>query len=127
VLALFSLITFSQVFSPAPAISVSDTFGYYHPQIEISNDGVPVVIWTDQNDKDLYFARHNGVDDFMAPVKLNPDGTDVQAYTWSGANMAIEGDNIYVVYHSDGFETGHCYLVKSTDNGATWSDTIRID
>lgn len=126
-ITLISFSGFTQVFVPGEPISVSDTLGNYFPQIEITGDGVPGVIWTDQYELDIYFAKHNGVDDFMTPVKLNPDGTDVQAFNWSGANIAVEGDNIYVVFHSDGFSTGHVYFVKSTDNGATWSDTVRVD
>ena len=127
---VFTIITlsgFSQVFLPGNPISVSDTLGYNFPQIEITGDGVPGVIWTDHNNLDIYFAKHNGVDDFLTPIKLNPDGTNVQSFNWSGANIEVEGDNIYVVYHSEGFTTGHCYFVKSTDNGATWSDTVRVD
>lgn len=124
---LFVQIVQAQIFSPGTTISVSDTLGNYFPQLEITGDGLPAVIWTNQYDKDLYFAKHNGTDDFLTPVKLNPAGTDVQAFNWSGANIAVDGNNIYVVYRSDGFETGHIYLVKSTDNGLSWSDTVRVD
>jgi hypothetical protein len=101
--------------------------GNFHPQIETLNDGTPVVIWTNSSDKSIYFAKHDGNSAFLPAVKLNPDGLDVQAYTWSGADLAIEGDNVYVIFRSEGFTTGHIYVVKSSDNGATFGDTVRVD
>jgi len=87
----------------------------------------PAVIWTSFTARNIYFAKFNGVDDFNTPIQLNPAGLDVQSYNWAGPDMWMDGDNIYVVYKADGFETGHLYLVKSIDNGVTFGDTVRID
>ncbi|UKN03369.1 T9SS type A sorting domain-containing protein [Paracrocinitomix mangrovi] len=130
-LTLFSFVlTLSinaQTFSTNTPINVATGMGNYHPELELLSDGTPVVLWTDINSFNLYFAKHNGVDAFDTPIQLNPTGTDVQAYTWSGPGMEIEGNNIYVAYHSYGVQTGHIYFTKSTDNGANWSDTVRVD
>ncbi|MEX1002925.1 MAG: T9SS type A sorting domain-containing protein [Crocinitomicaceae bacterium] len=118
---------FSQSMSNTTPIKVADGVGSYHPQIEITNDGQPAVIWTDDATYNLYFAKHNGTDGFLAPVKLNPDGMDVQSFNWSGPDLYIDGDNIYITFKEDGYTTGHIYLVKSADNGLTWGDTVRVD
>ena len=101
-------------------------YGNYHPQIEISNDNAPIILWTDFSTKSVYFAKHNGTD-FDTPIQINPSGFDVQAYNWSGADLYTSQDNIYVTFRSNGYETGHIYIVKSEDNGLTFGDTIRVD
>ncbi|MBD3638356.1 MAG: exo-alpha-sialidase [Crocinitomicaceae bacterium] len=118
--------SFGQNFAKTAPIPVATGYGYYHPQIEITNDGFPAVIWTDFNANNIYFSKHNGTD-FDTPVTLNPPNLDVQSYNWSGPDISIDGDNVYVVFRSLGYETGHVYMVKSTNNGTTWSDTIRVD
>lgn len=117
----------AQTFTKSPTISIDADYGFYHPQIEITGDNQPCILWTSADSLDLYFAKHNGVDDFNPPIKLNPDGMDVQDFVWSGADLAIEGDNIYVTFKQSGYSTGGIYMVKSTDNGATFGDTVRVD
>ena len=117
--------SFAQNFSLSAPIEVSAGFGLNHPQIEIANDGLPLVSWT--NSTGVYIAKHNGVNAFNTRVKLNPEGLNVQNYNWSGPDMAIEGDDDYATFRSEGYATGHVYVVKSIDNGVTFSDTVRVD
>lgn len=118
---------FAQTFTTSEPINVATGLGNYHPQIEMCGDGLPGVIWTNSSDMNLYFAKHNGMDAFNTAIKLNPGTQQVQTYNWSGPDLAIEGDNIYVVYHDSPFTTGNIYLVKSTDNGVSFGDTVRVD
>lgn len=127
VLILIAATGFSQSFERATPIKVADNLGSLHPQIEITNDGQPAVIWTDNSNNDLYFAKYNGTNAFLPAIKLNPGTLEVQSFNWSGPDLYMEGDNIYVVFKENGFSTGHIYLVKSSDNGATWGDTVRVD
>jgi hypothetical protein len=121
----FSSFYFSQL-GKTGQVYVTETLGNSHPQIEITGDGQPAVIWTGAANKNLYFSKMvNG--EFPNPIKLNPDGQLAQTYTWSGPDLAIENSNIYIVYHSLGYETGHVYFLKSSDNGLTFSDTVRVD
>jgi hypothetical protein len=123
-LALIPWAAFSQsMFGP---IDVADNLGNYHPQIEIAGDGTPLVLWTDGGQRDLYLARFNG-NQFGTPIQLDPSGINVQNYDWSGADLDVDGDNVYVVFRSRPYEGGHVYLVKSTDNGLSFGDTLRID
>jgi pterin-4a-carbinolamine dehydratase len=128
ILAVFFLSHgFAQDFTYTEPIQVLAGGGNHHPQVELIEPGRVGVTWTSNGTKNVYFAKHNGVDGFDDPVQLNPDGLDVQSYDWSGPDMAVEGDNVYVVFRSFGYESGHVYVVKSTDKGATFGDTVRVD
>jgi len=125
-----SLVTFisaAQNFSVSEPMTVASGYGNYHPQIEVMGDGELGMIWTNSSTNSLYFCKRNGLNTFDVPVKLNPDGTEVQDYNWSGPDLCAQDSLVYVAYHDYGFETGHIYLVKSTDYGASFGDTIRVD
>lgn len=117
----------AQNFAVSDPITVASGYGNYHPQIEVLGDSQLGMIWTNPATNNLYFCKRNGTDNFDVPVKLNPDGTEVQDYNWSGPDLCAEGSNVYVAFHDLGFETGHIYLVKSTNYGVSFSDTIRVD
>lgn len=122
---LTCLNVFAQTFSQVKSSNLTG-YGNYHPQIEIANDNKPLMLWTSSNDKNVYIVKHNE-NGFETPIQLNPAGLEVQSYNWSGPDLATWGDNVYVVFKSIGYETGKCYLVKSTDNGSTFGDTVRVD
>jgi len=126
-LGVNSILVSAQSFIASDPITVASGLGYYHPQIEITNDDKPIVLWANLSDKNLYVSKLGVNNLFSAPIQLNPTGFDVQTYDWSGADLAIENSNVYVVFRSLGYETGHVYVVKSTDNGLTFGDTIRVD
>ncbi|NOQ75814.1 MAG: T9SS type A sorting domain-containing protein [Crocinitomix sp.] len=117
----------AQDFTFTAPIQVAESSGNHHPQVELIEPGRVGVTWTSNGTKDIYFSKHNGVDGFDDPIQLNPDGLEVQSYDWSGPDFAVEGDNVYVVFRSLGYETGHVYIVKSTDKGETFGDTVRVD
>lgn len=119
-------ISFGQNFSMTTPIPVSTGNGLNHPQIEMSADGLPMVIWSGGGNN-LFLAKHDGGSGFNPVVQLNPVGLEVQNYNWSGADLSVDGPNVYVVFHSLGYETGHVYVVKSTDNGVSFGDTVRVD
>ena len=118
---------FCQVMTVSTPISIPSAYGNYHPQIEMTNDNVPAVLWTSPTLQNLYFSRHNGVNVFDTPLQLNPPGLPVQSYNWSGPDLAVWQDNIYVVFKEYGYSTGHVFLVKSTDNGISFGDTVKVD
>jgi hypothetical protein len=120
-------IGFSQSYSSTTPIDVASGMGNFHPQLEVLTDGTPAVLWTENTSKNIYFAKHDGTSAFETPIQLNPAGLDVQTYNWSGPDLWIEGDNIYVVFKEDGYSTGAIYMVKSTDSGDTFGDTVRVD
>jgi len=117
----------AQSFVASNPITVATDLGYYHPQIEITNDDKPLILWANNSDENLYISKLESNNSFSIPVQLNPVGFDVQTYDWSGADLAIENSNVYVVFRSSGYSTGHVYIVKSTDHGVTFGDTVRVD
>lgn len=117
----------AQDFVVSAPVAVAPGYGNYHPQTEILGDQQPGIIWTNSTTNHLYFSKRTGEQTFSTPVQLNPTGTQVQDYNWSGPDLCAEGSNVYVAYHDLGYETGHIYLVKSTDYGLTFGDTVRID
>jgi len=104
-------------------ILVADGLGNHHPQIEITSDNLPAVSWTSAGSSSIYFAKMNDLGVFNPPQKLNPDGLDVWSFTWNGPDFAIEGENVYVVFKAD---NGASYMVKSSDNGISFGDTVRV-
>ena len=126
-LFLISINAIAQDFVATSPITVASSSGNYHPQIEVLGDNELGVIWTDAAGDDLYFAKRISLNQFATPIQLNPAGLSVQDYNWSGADLSVWGNNVYVVFRSLGYETGHIYVVKSTDNGLTFGDTVRVD
>ncbi|MBK9591733.1 MAG: T9SS type A sorting domain-containing protein [Crocinitomicaceae bacterium] len=118
---------FAQDFVASSPLTVASGYGNYHPQMEVLGDGQLGIIWTNSVTNNLYFSKRTAPEIFSAPMQLNPVGTEVQDYNWSGPDLSIWGDHVYVVYHDLGFEDGHIYLVKSDDNGVTFGDTTRVD
>ena len=96
---------FSQTMTVSTPISLPDSLENYHPQIEMTNDNVPAVLWTSPTLQNLYFSRHNGSTAFDTPLQLNPNGLPVQSYNWSGPDLAVWQDNVYVVFKEYGYST----------------------
>jgi len=117
----------SQTFTTSQPIDVTTGHGYYHPQIELTNDDKPLILWTNQVSKEVNLSKYLGNNTFSPPLVVSPIGFDVQTYNWSGPDLAIENENIYLTFRSLGYSTGHIYTVKSTDNGLTFSDTVKVD
>jgi len=126
-LVVFAANLFGQDFEASSPITVASGYGNYHPQMEVLGDDHLGIIWTNSVTNNLYFSKQTAPEVFSAPIQLNPLGTEVQDYNWSGPDLSVWGDNVYVVYHDLGYEDGHVYLVKSEDNGVTFGDTTQVD
>ena len=117
----------SQSFSVGEPTPVASGLGSNHPQIELASDGLPLVLWTSPSPKNIYIAKGDGNGGFLSPIQLNPENFPVQSYNWSGPDLAVENDNVYVVFRSNGYDTGHIFVTKSNDNGGSFGDTVRVD
>lgn len=109
----------------SPSVSVSETTGFHHPQMELNTLNEPMITWTDGNSKNVYFSK-KVINTFSSPLVLNT-GVLAQSYAWSGPDLCVENEKVYVVFRSDGYETGNVYLTKSLDNGTTFSAPTRVD
>lgn len=128
----FSLLSFSalaqQTISWGPEISVADgsVYGNIHPRMTLSADGNPVVVFGHATQGKLYVAKGNGAG-FNSPVVLFPQTVQAYLANWTGPDITANQDTVIVIFKAKPFDTGHIYAVRSTDGGATFSDTIRVD
>jgi Secretion system C-terminal sorting domain len=129
IFTLFILHSFSQSINWGNEVLVADgnIFGFTRPRIVITSGNVPVIMWGGgTGTQPLYAARWNGTG-FDAPDTLTPVGVDPFIDTWAGADMAANGNDVFVVFKRQPDMTNYTYILKSTDGGMTWSDTIRVD
>ncbi len=126
--SLFSLTTWSQqsiFWEPEITVSDGSTYGNVRPRIVLSADDKPVVVYGKGGGL-LYSSRWNG-SGFDTPVTLLPAGMSSYLATWTGPDIASNGDTVVVVFKANPMDEGHIYTVRSTDGGITFSDTIRAD
>ena len=107
-------------------IALQASWGSTRPRIALNANADPVVIWSSPNTKSVYVSRKsNGA--FLAPIKLNPDGMELSIFDWSGPEIAANGNDVFVVFKQIPEHSSPVYCVRSSDGGATWSDTVRVD
>ena len=46
--------------------------------------------------------------------------------TWAGPGMAVRDDDVFVTFKAQPENSGFVYVVKSTDGGKTFGDTVRV-
>lgn len=102
------------------------SYGYYWPRLVLAKGNQPVVVWGNNSDKAFYSARWNG-NGFHEPVRVTPDGIEGYVSKWTGAEIAASGDTVFIVYNTQPFDAGHCYLQRSVDGGLSFADTVRMD
>lgn len=125
-LSLLGINSFAQLVWSEPVDLATLEFGNSRPVIKLINDTTPVVIWTKGPAKELYFSKmNNGVFDY--PIQIARPGIDVLNYTWAGPELETYNDDIFVTLRTNPWSSGVTYLIKSTDGGLLWNDTVRID
>lgn len=113
------------VFGAIIPVTPTNTNGSTRPRIVLTNDSVPLVMWTRTGSGNgvVFTSRWNG-SSFDPAVQVSPAGLNVYCSADEGGDIAAKGDTAYVVF----FTTNSlCYCVHSYDAGLTWSDTVRID
>ena len=115
-------------FSNTPINLSNTTGGSYSPQIAASGNNV-YVVWRDQTtgNADIFFARSTdgGVTFNSIPINLsNNTGRSAEP------QIAVSGNNVYVVWHDTTdtvvFGNEDIFFKRSTNNGATFSNTINL-
>jgi hypothetical protein len=133
---IYTSLLFVLVFSAVSAQSLSwssevtvamgSMYGNIRPRIIVASGNIPVVMWGGGTGTEpLRAARWNGTS-FTAPSMITPAGVDPFIDTWAGADMGGEGNNIYIVFKRQPEMMNCMYLVKSSDGGMTWGDTVLI-
>lgn len=113
-------------------INISNTNGYsHHPTLAVSGNNV-YIVWFDDTHTGgqgahygIYFARSidNGMS-FSDPIILSNDSGDN-----GSLHIGASGSNVYVTFsRGTGFPAFDLdiYFVRSTDNGATFSNAINL-
>ena len=109
-----------------PEITVSDgsTYGNLRPRGTVVGN-TPIVIYGGTGSENLFISRWNGTG--FDTQSVLPAGTTTYATGWTGADIASKGDTVIGVFKISPIETGNVYVVRSTDGGVTFSDTIRAN
>lgn len=96
------------------------------PRIALNAAGEAVVIWGDVASSANMVAV-GGEQGFSAPQRLQPLGLNCAVADWMGSSIAADGDEVWAVFKALPEETRSCYVMRSTDGGHTWGDTLRVD
>src|SRR5688572_21229977 len=112
-------------FTTPIAVVDGSVYGYLKPKLTLDANNNPVVLWGKSSTHQIFVSTYNGVS-FNTPVQINPVNTHPFMASWYNADIKSKGDTIVAVFPTD-MPANRVFLVKSTDGGNTWSDTIRVD
>ncbi len=117
-----------ETISWGPAISVADgtTFGNIRPRLTLTTNDQPIVVFGKNGTGRLFVAKGNG-SSFSTPVDILPANLGTYLANWTGPDIAAYGDTVIAVFKALPFDEGKVFIVRSTDGGLTFSDTIRVD
>ena len=108
-------------------VANGNTYGDIRPRIAVTANNIPVIMWGGgTSTQPLYVARWNG-SSFNAPVQVTPMGYDPFIDNWAGADIAANGNTVFVVFKVQPEMTNNIYIVKSSDGGMTWSMPVQVD
>ena len=107
-------------------VTQTNQFGNTRPRICLTAQDIPLVIFGKASSGLLYSARLNG-SLFNNPLPLLPNNMASYLTTWTGPDVASNGDTVIVVFKAQPMDFGKIYSVRSLDGGLTFSDTIQVD
>lgn len=112
--------------SDAIVVGGGNPYGSSWPRIVLTDGDVPAVMWGHSGGNRIYVSRMNG-SSFGTPVAIVPGSMEGMVADWAGPDIGAWGDSVYVVFKSVPEVSGYIYVCRSTDGGATFSDTIRVE
>jgi hypothetical protein len=99
-----------------------DAYSYW-PAVAVNGNNIHVV-WHDDRDGnyEVYYktSTDNG-ENWGSDIRLTNDGSVSEHPT-----IAVNGNNIHVVWHDDRDGNYEIYYKTSTDNGGNWSSDVRL-
>ena len=107
-------------------VTQTNEFGNTRPRICLTAQDIPLVVFGKASSGLLYTARLVG-SLFNTPLPLLPDNMTSYLTTWTGPDVASNGDTVIVVFKAQPIDFGKVYSLRSLDGGLTFSDTIRVD
>lgn len=111
-----------------PEITVADgtIYGNIRPRITVDNNGNPIVLTGKSPNGEIFVTKGDGTS-FSLPTQVSPAGMETYLATWTGPDIAANGNNVIVVFKGQTYQDGNIYAVRSTDGGVTFGDTLRVD
>ncbi len=125
-LVTFSVSTFAQILGTAIPVADDNTYGKTRPRIVVDSNGTPVVMWGRKTNDKVYVARLDG-NSFTTPVSVVPGSEEAFVSDWAGPDIASNGNDVFVTYHSQPEAEGFVYVVKSSDGGVSFGDTVKAE
>jgi hypothetical protein len=134
ILALFPYLAFGQTFSTP--VQVSTHAGAHSPVLHVDRSGAIDVTWF-ENNADIYFSRStDGGTDFLPPVRVSRQITtnNYTSLLQRAPEFAFDTKgNIHLVWMEARVKTPvtnqeqtDIWCVRSTDNGASWTQPLSI-
>lgn len=127
--SLLSVTSFAQslIWSGEVTVANGNPYGGIRPRICMTANSYPLIMWGGGTGTEpLYSARWNG-SSFTMPVQVTPNNVNPFIDTWAGATVASYGNTAFACFKVQPEMMNNIYVVKSTDGGLTWSDTVRVD
>jgi hypothetical protein len=127
ILFLSTLLSQPLMWSGEIVVANGSTYGKMRPRVAVASGNIPVVMWGGgPSGEPLYAARWNG-SGFDTPVMITPVNVDPFIDVWAGAEIAANGNDVFVVYKAEPHMTNNIYVVKSSDGGITWGLPVQAD
>jgi hypothetical protein len=123
---IFPLLGIAQSLGVAIPVADDNTYGKTRARIVTATNDIPVVMWGSKTSDKVYTARLDG-NAFSTPVQITPGDMEGFVSDWAGPDIASNGDDVFVTFHSQPEATGFVYVVKSSDGAVTFGDTVRAE
>ncbi|MCF8329515.1 MAG: T9SS type A sorting domain-containing protein [Crocinitomicaceae bacterium] len=107
-------------------VTQTNQFGNTRPRICLTAQDIPLVVFGKASSGSLYSSRLIG-SMFNTPLPLLPNNMASYLTTWTGPDVASNGDTVVIVFKAQPMDLGNVYSLRSLDGGLTFSDTIRVD
>jgi hypothetical protein len=105
--------------------STGDTSGC-NPEVAIGESST-YIVWSDgeEEQRDIFLKK---IDPTTGEEKLMEISKDLGSGSTFNPQIAVSGTNVYVVWQADSDSTGNqdIFFKRSSDNGATFGDTVNL-
>lgn len=99
-----------------------------HPQTIMDDNWILYSVWEDDRDNDAFYEIYFAISTdtgkswglYNKNLSNSPDTNDI--YPW----LAVDANNLYVVWQSWQNNTWEVLITKSTDMGNTWTNPVKI-